>query len=392
MNNLKAFAYYFPHWHEDARDAQWFGEGFTEWDVLAAATPRFPGHRQPRVPLWGYYDEADPENAAREIQVARAHGLAGFIFDFYWYDDGPYLNRALDEGFLKATNSSDLEFAIMWANHDLTNIFPATDPVTQTILKEGGIDRTAFDALVEELVVRYFSQPNYLKVDGRPWFSIYEIGTFIRGLGGVAAAEDALRHLDERAREAGFPGVHVDIVVWEFSVLRKGTAATNPNELIDALSILSASSYVWIHHADLGTEFPVGAWDTVRDATFAEYEGYVRDLPVQFIPNVSVGWDSSPRTDPRVEFANHGYPWTPVFDAPPSEFERGLRLAIDLVRAQGYSHPMITINAWNEWTEGAALAPDVTNGFALLEILERVLSESAVATELDPMDAAVSGL
>lgn len=388
MNNLKALAYYFPHWHEDARDAKWFGEGFTEWDVLKAATPRFAGHRQPRVPLWGYYDEADPVMAAREIELARSHGLAGFIFDFYWYDDGPYLNRALDEGFLKASNSSEFEFAIMWANHDLTNIFPATDPATQAVLKKGGIDRPAFDALVEELVEKYFSQPNYLKVEGRPWFSIYEIGTFIRGLGGIAGANAALRHLDARAREAGFPGVHVDIVVWEFSVLRKGTAASNPTELIEALSILSASSYVWIHHADLGASFPLGDWGAVRDATFAEYESYVRDLAVQFIPNVSVGWDSSPRTDSRVEFANHGYPWTPVFDASPSEFEYGLRRAIELVEAQGYAAPMITINAWNEWTEGAALAPDVTNGLALLETLKRVLSEADIAKVAEPTDSA----
>lgn len=28
---------------------------------LFIAKPKFEGHRQPRVPLWGYLDEADPK-------------------------------------------------------------------------------------------------------------------------------------------------------------------------------------------------------------------------------------------------------------------------------------------------------------------------------------------
>ena len=44
----------------DWRNEAVHGAGWTEWELVKKAQPRFPGHRQPKVPLWGYEDEADP--------------------------------------------------------------------------------------------------------------------------------------------------------------------------------------------------------------------------------------------------------------------------------------------------------------------------------------------
>ena len=75
--------YYFPNYHfSDARNAHVHGPGWSEWEVVRHAVPRFPGHRQPLVPEWGYTDEADPEEMARKIAVASLHGIDYFIFDY----------------------------------------------------------------------------------------------------------------------------------------------------------------------------------------------------------------------------------------------------------------------------------------------------------------------
>jgi len=92
----KVLAYYFPSWHRDPRNAEWFGEGWTEWELLRRARPRFPGHRQPRVPVLGHQDDSDPATFDVQIPLAVEFGVDGFLFDFYWYEDGPYLERALD--------------------------------------------------------------------------------------------------------------------------------------------------------------------------------------------------------------------------------------------------------------------------------------------------------
>ena len=118
-------SYYFGNYHPgDPRNAKMKGKDWSEWELVKAARPRFPGHQQPKVPLWGYEDESDPKVMAQKIAAAADHGIDAFIFDWYYYDDGPFLDRPIDIGFLKATNNHRLKFAFMWANHDWLEIQP----------------------------------------------------------------------------------------------------------------------------------------------------------------------------------------------------------------------------------------------------------------------------
>ena len=43
--------YYFPNYHIDPRNETDHGPGWTEWELVKRAEPRFAGHRQPLVPL-----------------------------------------------------------------------------------------------------------------------------------------------------------------------------------------------------------------------------------------------------------------------------------------------------------------------------------------------------
>jgi hypothetical protein len=271
----------------------------------------------------------------------------------------------------------------MWANHELVDIFPYTDPNAADArrLKDGAISRPVFEQMVEHIIEAYFRQPNYLLVDGKPWFSLYEIGNFIAGMGGVDEARDALSWFRQRVIEAGFPGLHLDAVVWGFGVLPTAITIDDPATLITTLGFDNATSYVWIHHADLDAfGFPQGDVAQLQDAAFADYERLASTLPVPFHPNVTVGWDSTPRISQDVPFVRGRYPFIPVFDQTPAEFEVALRRAGEFIERHPTEHPVITINAWNEWTEGSALLPDVTNRLGFLEALKNVfgLSEKAV--------------
>lgn len=375
MSRPSILAYYFPDWHSDPRNTAWFGDGWDEWKLLDAARPRFDGHRQPRIPLAGHVDESDPAVAAAEIELAADHGIDGFLVDYYWYDDGPYLSGALDNGLLKAPNRERVKFALMWANHELVDIFPYTDPAAADArrLKDGAIDRAAFERMVEHIISAYFSQPHYLTVDGRPWFSLYEIGNFIAGMGGVDEARDALAWFKERVTAAGFPGLHLDAVVWGFGVLPTAVTVADPATLITTLGFDSATSYVWIHHADMnGFDFPAGDSTQLQRETFEDYERLAAELPVPFHPNVTVGWDSTPRISAEVPFVPGRYPFLPVFDQSPREFEEALRTAARFVDEHPSEHPVVTINAWNEWTEGSSLLPDRTHEFAFLGAVKSV--------------------
>ena len=89
--SITVAAYYYPGTHPDPRWDKNKYPGFTEWDEIKAAKPRFPGHVQPKPPVWGYQNEAKPEVMAQKIDAAADYGVNAFIFDWYYYNDGPYL-------------------------------------------------------------------------------------------------------------------------------------------------------------------------------------------------------------------------------------------------------------------------------------------------------------
>jgi hypothetical protein len=369
---LEVFAYYFPNYHADARNNKTHGERWDEWDLVKAAKPRFPNHQQPKTPLWGYEDEADSRVMARKIDAAADHGLSGFLFDWYFYDDGPFLERALDEGFLNAPNSERLKFALMWANHDWVDIHPAAYGSTPALLYPGAVTRQTFERIVELVIEKYFRHPSYWKIDGCPYFSIYEMMTLIKGLGGVEATRDALEHFRAQTKAAGFPDLHLNAVVWGVQILPNEQKIQNPNELLAALGLDSVASYVWLHHV-WPKEFPFESYETVMDQATQHWRKARDDNTLPYIPNVTMGWDASPRTQQDAPFENKGYPFMPVLEGnTPALFEHALSQAKTFVNEDPKGLAVITINAWNEWTEGSYLEPDTTHGMEYLKSIRRI--------------------
>jgi len=364
--------YYFPNYHVDSRNEAVHGAGWTEWELTKAARPRFPSHRQPRVPVWGYEDEADPLGMAKKIDAAADHGINHFLFDWYWYDDGPFLGRALDEGFLGAANSSRLKFALMWANHDWFDIHPAKMGGEHRLLYPGAVTRPTFNTIIEHVIEHYFLHPSYWLVNGCPYFSVYELMTFVQGVGGIEAAREALAEFRTRTRAAGFPDVHLNAVVWGVQILPNEQKIEEPNELLRYLGFDSITSYVWIHHVPL-QQFPETDYTEVAAAAQAHWHAARREYSLPYHPNVTMGWDSSPRTVQSDVFSNVGYPFMPMLaHNTPQHFQQALEQARQFLDESDPDARILTINAWNEWTEGSYLEPDTEHGLAYLEAIRHV--------------------
>ena len=364
--------YYFPNYHVDPRNVAQHGADWTEWNLVHAATPRYEGHQQPKVPLWGYVDESDPDVFAQKIGAAADHGVDAFIFDWYWYDDGPFLQRGLERGFMHAPNNERLRFALMWANHNWVNIFPATMSKTPELLYPGAVTRKTFDQIVEHIIEHYFCHPSYWLIDGCPYFSVYELYRLIEGLGGIDATRDALQHFRQRTVEAGFPDLHLNAVVWGVQILPGEQTIEDPKDLLTLLGFNSVTSYVSIHHVAL-TSFPTVPYTDVQHAIEAYWAHARRDFLIPYYPNVTMGWDSSPRTNQFGPFSNSGYPYMPAIAGnTPAAFETALRSARRFLDEQPAPARILTINAWNEWTEGSYLEPDTIHGMAYLEAIRNV--------------------
>ena len=114
-------AYVWPAYQPEPRWAELgiFGAGKGEWQNVWEAVPKWQGHEQPRKPLWGYENEADPKVMEKKIDTAVAHGVNVFIYDWYWYNGRPFLEDAVAKGFLGAKNNGKMKFFLMWANHNV---------------------------------------------------------------------------------------------------------------------------------------------------------------------------------------------------------------------------------------------------------------------------------
>jgi hypothetical protein len=111
---MRTAAYVYTGWHPIAeRDAS-FHPGFTEWELVAGCRPRFPGHQQPKVPLLGPYDDRDPIEIGRRLQLALAHGIDAFVFGVFWCRGKRVFEQGLDDGFLRSAVGGTAPFVCEW--------------------------------------------------------------------------------------------------------------------------------------------------------------------------------------------------------------------------------------------------------------------------------------
>ena len=210
-------AYVWPAYHDEPRfqnEMNIFHDGKGEWEAVYKAKPKYEGHRQPRVPLCGYLDEASPKTQEKIIKTALKYGVNTFIFDWYWYEGRPFLESVLNDGFLKAKNNRKMKFYLMWANHTHTAYINPDEPDKNKVYWKGETSAEDFDRFTDHIIKDYFSQPNYYTIDGKPVFAIYEVGTFVNGMGGMENARKALDRFRDKCVKAGLKGVHLQAILW----------------------------------------------------------------------------------------------------------------------------------------------------------------------------------
>ena len=361
-NDYYVAAYIWPSCHDDplGREKLW-SEGTGEWEVIKKGDPRFAGHYQPRQPLWGYELDNDPKVVEKWIDVAVDHGVNVFVYDWYWYEGGPYLEGALNDGFLKAKNNGEMQFYIMWANHDVKynywNVHRYKD--NTDILWNATVDWENYKIIVERVISQYFKQPNYFKINGEPVFSIFSISKLLESFdNSPEEARKALDYFREEVKKAGFPGLHIQWNQGGGSVMSEEAAA----KFVSNVKTMGFNSIAMYNMGGLNEDYLVYGANSIK---IREQMDALLDVPV--FPCVSIGWDDTPR------FPAKGMKDVVHYHNTPQSF------ATLLSKAKLYAdkHPeqpkLITINAWNEWVEGSYLLPDMLNGFGYLEAVKEVI-------------------
>lgn len=347
----RVLAFYLPQFHQTPENDEWWGEGFTEWVNVDRARPLYSGHAQPVEPgELGRYDLSDVKVMQQQADLAADHGIDGFLMYRYWFDGRALLDTPLRN--LLADPSVDFPFALCWANEAWTRRWDGLDQdvlIDQTY--PPGWDDAFYDDLLPAL-----RDHRYLRVDGKPLLVIYRIGQLPDGARVIGKWR-------QRAEADGLGGLHVLAVTpsRDFEGLPAAVAGA-----LDGLVRFPPGSGIGLQSLrdiapglDPKHSGDVYSYDAAIDGADLATVG-PHGLRVH--PGVMPGWDNTPRRGSAAYAFHRGNPVS---------FRRWLARAVDAASAAG-GEPLVFVNAWNEWAEGAYLEPDARFGRANLETVRQV--------------------
>ncbi len=251
----------------------------------------------------------------------------------------------------------------MWANHDWADYFPApyNKPWNSWLPLRHSADDLA--RLFDYCAAHYFRQPNYWRVEGRLFFSVFQPAKLLKELGGPAEVRSLLSALDRMLHRARLPAVHWNAMTTNPQLSSQcQDAGFHSTTAYNIISSGKSSANLTQEYDDLITTH-ANTWKTMAAAALPN------------CPIVTMGWDVTPRClhDVPWPFEKNNYPYTHVvLGNTPERFRRLCQQAADFVAADPMRPFAVFINAWNEWTEGSYLLPEAKYGTAYLEAVKQV--------------------
>lgn len=345
----KIFAYYLPQFHAIPENDENYGKGFTEWTNVAAASPQFFGHYQPKIPYdLGFYNLTNIDSINRQVELAKKYGIDGFCFYYYWFSGKKVLDEPLDL-FL----ASDLKFSfhLMWANENWSKRWDGGN--AEIILKQDLTEKD-FDLFFED-ILPYISDPRYEKIDNRPILAIYRPHLFQKDL-----FKKFLASLDSNAKKHGFPGFYfLGTNAVSFSDPEEygleGLIEFPPHGVMG--SVPESENIKWFNLNSTMHVVDIQNW--------IDSGKFITDVPYKIFRCCFPSWDNTPRKNYSGGF---------VFNMGDDSFEKWLSGNIEwTMKNHKQSEQYVYINAWNEWAEGAMLEPTTRYGYKNLQTVRNVV-------------------
>lgn len=336
--------YYFPGWYRGFDKDRSSTDEPGEWReaVMKAAVPR---------PVCGFYNDADPNLWNYYIPWMTTHGIDFIAFDWYYNTGQEYLNKSLDRGFLQAEKVNSIKFCVHWCNHGGRWWEKPLDQSKPAIL-----------VMTDLLCDKYFCKPNYMRINGCPVFMIYELNTLL-SFGGVDGVKNSLSAMRERVKEKGFPGL---FIVSVYSGNSPDTIAMLKNLGFDAFC---AYTYCWMRPPGINWDTKAVPYPPLVKMLSEDLYPYLHRMGqrygIPYWPSTFPGWDDRPRAGLENAYV--------LIEDSPVEFGKLFRAALNNINP---SSPVVMVEAWNEWGEGACIEPSKQHNFGYLKAISKVLGKT----------------
>jgi hypothetical protein len=331
--------YIFPGWYRDMGSTQYpyyTHDNDSEWKKAVAKKPK------PRA-LLGFYSDSIPEVNDWHIKWALEHGISFFAFDWYWNAGEKRLSRTLEDGFLNAKYCSQMKFCIHWCNHALDWHNPLD------------FNRKALLEMTNYLADKYFKLTNYLMVDGRPVFIIWQPMAVVNANGGPDGFKIVLQEMNSILHSKGFKDIYL-------------ISMYNETENIRKAGFNAFTGYAY-YGADPDSKYEFKSGYSLPYEDFLKHQetswkSITKTKVLPYMITTGANWDDRPRAREKGRV---------ISGKTPDKFESALKSSLKYIDTK---LNLAIIEAWNEWGEGSFIEPDKEWRFGFLDAIRKTYTDA----------------
>jgi len=365
---MKRYAIFFPQFHRVRVNDQAWGNGFTDWALVAMANAFDYWKR--RSPVAGFYDLAKTDDVRARFEEAAKAGLDGFGIYHYWFEDGPEIDAV--ERYLQHNSApKNFGYFFIWANENWTKRWAGRDTeILKSVPPSPSRDQIRDHV---KYLKPYMASKSYATVMNRPLFVVYRPEIFSNPSHIIKCYRDEFERVGVKpligyclksALDVDYSNILDFCYLFEprlffnFSGVRKMRFLHYIYRRIIHTVHYSKAEY-W---SEIFVRLLKRRSKTYSFSNFLEYfsspgrKRLIEKLKCPAQNVLSCGWNNAPRYRER---------FTAVEVPTQEEFSRMLSLSLS---DSGYSKDFpLLCNAWNEWSEGAAIEPCCYLGDSLLK-------------------------
>ena len=264
----------------------------------------------------------------------------------FWFNRQRLLEQPLD--ILLANPQIDLPFCLMWANENWSRRWDGSDDdllIAQDYRPED-------DEALVDCFARYLKDPRYIHCDGRPVLMIYRPGTIPNAPSTIVKWRTMFRERHGLnpllVMGQAFGDENPDLFGLD------GAIEFPPHKVVSGCKLMNDELKLF------DNEFSGQVYDysEVVDTALSQPR-----TPFPLIRTAAPSWDNDARRQGK-GLVLHG--------STPELYEHWLGGLIEQAQTRTFfGDPVVCINAWNEWAEGAYLEPDQHFGSAYLNATAR---------------------
>jgi len=264
-----------------------------------------------------------------------------------------------------------MPFFVMWCNENWKRTWIDEHAVGEDVLMKHEHLPDDPERFIDDLadVLRH---PGYLRLDGKPLLLVYPLLGREGADGDPHYVAQIVARWRAHARKLGIGELWIGALEWPFELKTGGFLSTQmlgvdfffefpPNHVTRYAPIPMHTVHYKFYKRDASVA-------VMHYADLVERSHKLPQAPWPLVKTVIAGtWDNSARKGSKAN-VYHG--------ATPSLYERWLTESMQFATAHPAvpNHPMVLINAWNEWAEGAYLEPDKRFGYGYLAATQRAVS------------------